>query len=187
MRKYDREFKIEAVRMASEPGVTAKEVERRLGIGTGVLSRWKRQFKDDGQQAFPGKWYQGDYPGSHWYTLPSGSVLNDHLCLPLLTVKLGMAVSSRTLKLSLQFLPVLFWESSDLKNEFIEAPSSCMNCTLLLEFPSYAREFFALWPKYNHFLVYPLFNKNILHPNSIKRKRRINNRIIYINCARIYL
>ena len=55
MRKYDREFKIEAVRMASEPGVTAKEVERRLGIGTGVLSRWKRQFKDDGQQAFPGK------------------------------------------------------------------------------------------------------------------------------------
>jgi len=55
MRKYDREFKLEAVRMASEPGVTAKEVERRLGIGTGVLSRWKRQFKDDGQQAFPGK------------------------------------------------------------------------------------------------------------------------------------
>jgi transposase len=54
-RKYDREFKIEAVRMASEPGVTAKDVERRLGIGTGVLSRWKRQLKNDKEHAFPGK------------------------------------------------------------------------------------------------------------------------------------
>jgi len=52
-RKYDREFKIEAVRMASEPGVTAKDVERRLGIGTGVLSRWKRELKND--RAFLGK------------------------------------------------------------------------------------------------------------------------------------
>jgi transposase-like protein len=32
-RKDDREFKIEAVRMASEAGVTASEVEARLGIG----------------------------------------------------------------------------------------------------------------------------------------------------------
>jgi transposase len=54
-RKYDREFKLEAVRMASEPGVAAKEIERRLGIGTGVLSRWKRQLREDGKQAFPGK------------------------------------------------------------------------------------------------------------------------------------
>lgn len=54
-RVYDREFKLEAVRMASEPGVTAKEVERRLGIGQGVLSRWKRQFRQDKEQAFPGK------------------------------------------------------------------------------------------------------------------------------------
>jgi transposase len=54
-RTYDREFKMEAVRMASEPGTTAKEVEKRLGIGQGVLSRWRRQFEHDGQQAFPGK------------------------------------------------------------------------------------------------------------------------------------
>ena len=56
MRKmYDREFKLEAVRMASEPGVTASEVESRLGIGQGVVSRWRREFKNDGKQAFPGK------------------------------------------------------------------------------------------------------------------------------------
>jgi transposase len=54
-RKYDREFKLEAIRMASEPGVTVRDVERRLGIGQGVLTRWKRQLAADGEQAFPGK------------------------------------------------------------------------------------------------------------------------------------
>jgi len=54
-RKYDLEFKVEAVRMASEPGVTNRDVERRLGIGQGVLSRWKRELKRDSQEAFPGK------------------------------------------------------------------------------------------------------------------------------------
>jgi len=41
--------------MASEPGIANRDVERRLGIGQGVLSRWKRQLEDDGAQAFPGK------------------------------------------------------------------------------------------------------------------------------------
>jgi transposase len=54
-RKYDREFKMEAVRMASELGVLTRDVERRLGIGQGVLTRWKRELKNDGKQAFPGK------------------------------------------------------------------------------------------------------------------------------------
>jgi len=54
-RKYDLEFKLEAIQMAAEAGVTNGDVERRLGIGQGVLSRWKRQLKDDGAQAFPGK------------------------------------------------------------------------------------------------------------------------------------
>ena len=43
-RKYDREFKLEAVRMAQEEGTTAVEVEGRLGIGKGMVSRWKRQL-----------------------------------------------------------------------------------------------------------------------------------------------
>jgi transposase len=54
-RKYDLEFKVEAIRMASEPGVTNRDVERRLGIGQGVLSRWKRELSRDGQEAYPGK------------------------------------------------------------------------------------------------------------------------------------
>jgi transposase len=54
-RTYDREFKLEALQMASEPGVTAKEVESRLGIGQGVLSHWKRKLREDDDKAFPGK------------------------------------------------------------------------------------------------------------------------------------
>ena len=54
-RKYDLEFKLEAVRMAAEPGVTNRQVERQLGIGQGVLSRWKRELNRDGQEAFAGK------------------------------------------------------------------------------------------------------------------------------------
>jgi len=54
-RKFDLEFKFQAVRMASELGVTNRDVERRLGIGQGVVGRWKRQLKSDGTQAFAGK------------------------------------------------------------------------------------------------------------------------------------
>jgi len=54
-RKYDREFKLEAVRLAQEEGNTATEVEKRLGIGKGMISRWKRQLTQQGEAAFPGK------------------------------------------------------------------------------------------------------------------------------------
>jgi transposase len=53
-RKYDREFKLEAVRMASEEGVSARGVEQRLGLSGGIISRWKRQLKNQGDGAFPG-------------------------------------------------------------------------------------------------------------------------------------
>jgi len=54
-KRYDKEFKIEAVRLASEPGNTQAQIERDLGVGQGVISRWKREFKLDGEDAFPGK------------------------------------------------------------------------------------------------------------------------------------
>jgi transposase len=54
-KKYDSEFKIEAVRIASEPGTTAGKVERDLGLSQGLISRWKRQLRQDGAEAFPGK------------------------------------------------------------------------------------------------------------------------------------
>ena len=54
-KRYEKEFKIEAVRLALEPGNTQARVERDLGIGQGVISRWKRELKLDGEHAFPGK------------------------------------------------------------------------------------------------------------------------------------
>ena len=41
--------------MAQEEGCTAAEVEQRLGIGQGMISRWKRQLAERGEAAFPGK------------------------------------------------------------------------------------------------------------------------------------
>ena len=54
-KRYDKQFKIEAVRLASEPGNTQARIERDLGIGQGAISRWKRELNLDGKQAFPGK------------------------------------------------------------------------------------------------------------------------------------
>jgi transposase-like protein len=51
----DKEFKIEAVRLASEPGNTQAGIERDLGISQGIISRWKRELFRDREQAFPGK------------------------------------------------------------------------------------------------------------------------------------
>ena len=54
-KRIDKEFKIEAVRLASEPGNTQTGIERDLGISQGIISRWKRELRKDGDQAFPGK------------------------------------------------------------------------------------------------------------------------------------
>jgi transposase len=53
-RTYTREFKLEALRLLETSGKSAAEIERDLGIGQGCLSRWKRKFSADGEQAFPG-------------------------------------------------------------------------------------------------------------------------------------
>jgi transposase len=53
-RQYTREFKLEAVRLLETSGRSASQLERELGIGKGNLWRWKREFKADGEDAFPG-------------------------------------------------------------------------------------------------------------------------------------
>ena len=54
-KRYDKEFKIETIRLASEPGNSQAKIERDLGISQGIISRWKRELLEDGEQAFPGK------------------------------------------------------------------------------------------------------------------------------------
>ena len=53
-RTYTREFKLEAVHLLETSGRSSSQLERELGIGGGCLSRWKREFAEEGEQAFPG-------------------------------------------------------------------------------------------------------------------------------------
>ena len=53
-RKYDREFKIEAVRLLEQGIKSGPEIERDLGIGKGQIYRWRAQLAAEGRQAFPG-------------------------------------------------------------------------------------------------------------------------------------
>ena len=53
-RKYDREFKTEAVRLVTEDGRRATEVARNLGIHVNLIYLWKKQLAEDPKEAFPG-------------------------------------------------------------------------------------------------------------------------------------
>jgi len=54
-RQFTREFKIEAVRRIIAGDRSIAEVARELGIGAGILGRWKAQYEADATEAFPGK------------------------------------------------------------------------------------------------------------------------------------
>jgi len=54
-RTYDKEFKIEAVRLVLEEGRSARSIEQKLDTGKGVVYNWVHQFADDPDGAFPGK------------------------------------------------------------------------------------------------------------------------------------
>jgi transposase len=53
-RKYDRQFKIEAVRLVTEGGRRATEAARELGIHANLIYLWKKQLAEDSHEAFPG-------------------------------------------------------------------------------------------------------------------------------------
>ena len=54
-RKFDREFKLEAVRLINEGGRPVAEVARSLGVHENLLRKWKNQFSEDPVRSFPGK------------------------------------------------------------------------------------------------------------------------------------
>ena len=54
-KRFDRDFKVSAVKMVTEGGHKAAEVARSLGIHQNQLYNWKRKFSDQGEKAFPGK------------------------------------------------------------------------------------------------------------------------------------
>ena len=54
-RKFTREFKVEAVQLIRERGVTVAQAARDLGVHGTVLRRWVQECAADAPQAFPGR------------------------------------------------------------------------------------------------------------------------------------
>ena len=54
-KRYAREFKLEAVRLVKERGVSVAQASRDLGVHANVLREWVRAFAADPEQAFPGR------------------------------------------------------------------------------------------------------------------------------------
>jgi len=54
-RAFTREFKLEAVRLIRDRGVTAAQAARDLGVHENLLRKWVRDFEAEPNQAFPGQ------------------------------------------------------------------------------------------------------------------------------------
>jgi len=54
-RKFDKEFKIDAVNLLESSSKTATAVAEELGIPRDALCRWRRELNDKSKQAFTGQ------------------------------------------------------------------------------------------------------------------------------------
>jgi transposase len=53
-RKFSREFKLEAVKLVRERGVSYAQAARDLDVNVNMLRRWAKELGSDPKQAFPG-------------------------------------------------------------------------------------------------------------------------------------
>src|ERR1700710_1491461 len=53
-RQFTREFKLEAVRLIKDRGVSYVQASQDLNVHTSQLRDWVKKFSDDPRQAFPG-------------------------------------------------------------------------------------------------------------------------------------
>ena len=54
-RLFSTEFKKEAVERSYRSGQTVQQVASDLGITAGLLGKWRRLYRDQGEKAFPGR------------------------------------------------------------------------------------------------------------------------------------
>jgi len=54
-RRFDRVFKLEAVKLVRERGVSAAQAARDLDVHENLLRKWVKEFAADPQHAFPGQ------------------------------------------------------------------------------------------------------------------------------------
>ena len=57
-RRYDKAFKLEAIRLYEASGKTVGQIEADLDITPGLLNKWRARYRQEGPQAFPGTGYQ---------------------------------------------------------------------------------------------------------------------------------
>lgn len=57
-RTYTREFKIEAAKLSYNSEKSVEEVAASLGVSQSSLHRWRQEYREDPDQAFPGKGHQ---------------------------------------------------------------------------------------------------------------------------------
>ena len=55
---YTKEFKQQAVKLFETSGKPKTQIARDLGISDSALSKWCKEFGEDGEEAFPGKGHQ---------------------------------------------------------------------------------------------------------------------------------
>ncbi|WP_255591054.1 MULTISPECIES: transposase [unclassified Acidovorax] len=53
-RKFSREFKLEAVKLVKERGVSVPQAAKDLDVHENVLRKWVRELREEPQEAFPG-------------------------------------------------------------------------------------------------------------------------------------
>ena len=53
-RKFEKQFKLEAIKMVTEQGLTQTEVAKRLDVEPSTIGYWIRAYGCDGSDAFPG-------------------------------------------------------------------------------------------------------------------------------------
>lgn len=53
-RKFTKDFKLEAVKMVTEGGLSKSEVARRLDVAVALIGNWVKAFQAEGMVAFPG-------------------------------------------------------------------------------------------------------------------------------------
>jgi len=56
-KQYDREFKINAIKLVLEQGMSTQQVSEDLGVGYSTLGKWISDYQQDPKHAFPGKGY----------------------------------------------------------------------------------------------------------------------------------
>ena len=58
-RKYDKAFKIQAVKMVLDEGIPVIEVAKKLEVNQMQIHKWKQEYEAAGEEeAFPGKGHQ---------------------------------------------------------------------------------------------------------------------------------